>query len=166
VSTLLIDKYSLDECIRHSEWENLDFITSGPLPPNPAELIGSQKTDALINDLKQRYDVLVIDTPPVGMVTDALHIIKKSDIPIYVLRADYSSRNFLNNVNHLMNDHNISELSVVLNDMGEGASIYHYNYGYGYGYGTSAYGYDYYSDEVPQKRGFLPRMVAFVKSMF
>lgn len=173
VSNLIIGKSSVDECIQHSEWENLDFITSGPIPPNPAEFIGSKKTDDLIRELKQRYDVLVIDTPPVGIVTDALHLIKEADVPLYVLRADYSSRNFLNNVNFLVNEHGISKLSVVLNDMGEGASMYAYNYGYGSGYGygyggygSKSYGYNYYSDDQPGKKSMLARMISFVKSFF
>ena len=94
-------------------------------------------------------------------------------MPLYVLRADYSSRNFINNVNFLVNDHGISKLSVVLNDMGEGASMYAYNYGYGSGYGygyggygSRSYGYDYYSDETPAKKGFFMRMIAFVKALF
>lgn len=173
MSNLITGRSDLAECIRHSEWENLDFITSGPIPPNPAEFIGSKQTDDLISKLKEMYDVVVMDTPPVGIVTDALHLIKQADVPLYVLRADYSSRNFINNVNFLVNDHGISKLSVVLNDMGEGASMYAYNYGYGSGYGygyggygSRSYGYDYYSDETPAKKGFFMRMIAFVKALF
>nr|MBA2423471.1 CpsD/CapB family tyrosine-protein kinase [Chitinophagales bacterium] len=169
VSTLLIGKHNLNDCIRHSEWENLDFITSGPLPPNPAEFIASQKTDDIIKALKEQYDVLVVDTPPVGMVTDALQLLKRADMPVYILRADYSSRNFLNNVNYLVKEHDVKKLSIVLNDMGEGASIYAYSYGYGYGYGgygSQEYGYDYYTDDVRAKRGLLGKMTKFIRSFF
>ncbi|HAP01403.1 MAG TPA: hypothetical protein DCQ93_05695, partial [Bacteroidetes bacterium] len=72
LSTILIGKYKLDDCIKHSEWDNLDFITSGPVPPNPAEFIMSQKCADLIEELKTRYDIIVMDTPPIGVVTDAL----------------------------------------------------------------------------------------------
>jgi len=175
ISTLLIGKYTLQDCIRHSEWENLDFITSGPLPPNPAEFIDSKKTDELLAQLMELYDVVVIDTPPVGIVTDALELIKRADVPIYVMRADYSSRNFLNNINHLYHNLGIQRLSVVLNDMGEGASAYSYNYGYsygyGYGYGYRGYGYNqiggqYYTDDLPGKKGIFRKIANFMRSLF
>ncbi|MCS6916423.1 MAG: polysaccharide biosynthesis tyrosine autokinase [Chitinophagales bacterium] len=176
VSTLIIGKYSLQECVKHTEWENFDVITSGPLPPNPAEFIASPRTEELLEELKKVYDVLVIDTPPVGIVTDALNLIKKADVPIYLIRADYSSRSFLNNVNHLYHDHQINRLAIVLNDMGEGASAYSYNYGYGYGYGYGfgygyGYGYhqhayNYYTDERPKNQSVFGRMMEFVRSLF
>ena len=122
VSTYIIGKYELSQCIQHSEWENLDVLTSGPLPPNPAEFLLSPKTFDLIDTLKKEYDVVVLDTPPVGIVTDALGLIKLAHYPLYVVRADYSSRSFLNNINYLVEEHQVKQLSVVLNDMGEGAS--------------------------------------------
>ncbi|MEO8588241.1 MAG: polysaccharide biosynthesis tyrosine autokinase, partial [Flavobacteriales bacterium] len=70
MSTLLIGKDSLESCIRNSTLENLDFITAGPIPPNPSELIISRKMTELLEELKSRYDVVLIDNPPVGLVTD------------------------------------------------------------------------------------------------
>ncbi|HIA13078.1 MAG TPA: hypothetical protein EYN69_13570 [Flavobacteriales bacterium] len=113
--------------------------------------------------LHSKYDFVVVDTPPVGLVTDALEVIKKADLPIYVLRADYSRRQFLEGVNKLMRDNKINKLSIILNDFGRGASgksysyAYGYDYDYGYGYGyaySSSYGYGYYTDE-PEKKGSL-----------
>lgn len=176
LSTILIGKYGVEECIKHSEWDNLDFLTSGPIPPNPAEFIMSKQTEDLLAYLKTKYDIIVIDTPPIGIVTDALELLKKSDYPIYVMRADYSSRNFMNNVNRVVIDNKITRLSVVLNGMGQGASGYSYNYGYGYGYGyggggyggygSSSYGYGYYSDAAPPKDKFLKRTKKNLKSLF
>lgn len=179
ISTILIGKYTVEECIKHSEWENLDYITSGPIPPNPAEFIMSQQTKDLIEYLKTKYDVIVMDTPPIGVVTDALELLKKADYPIYVLRADYSNRNFLNNVNRLVLENKITRLSVLINSMGSGASGYSYNYGYnygygygygygsayggsyGYGYGGYSYGYGYYSDTTPQPKNIWTRIKNF-----
>lgn len=179
LSTILIGKYTVEECIKHSEWENLDYITSGPIPPNPAEFIMSQQTKDLIEYLKTKYDIIVMDTPPIGVVTDALELLKRADYPIYVLRADYSNRNFLNNVNRLVVDNKITRLSVLINSMGSGASGYSYNYGYnygygygygygsayggsyGYGYGGYSYGYGYYSDTTPQPKTLWTRIKNF-----
>lgn len=184
ISTILIGKYTVEECIKHSEWENLDYITSGPIPPNPAEFIMSQQTKDLIEYLKTKYDVVVIDTPPIGVVTDALELMKRADYPIYVVRADYSNRNFLNNVNRLVTDNKINRLSVVINSMGSGASGYSYSYGYnygygygygyggayggsyggygyGYGYGGYTYGYGYYSDTNPKPKTFWDKIKNF-----
>lgn len=179
ISTILIGKYTVEECIKHSEWENLDYITSGPIPPNPAEFIMSQQTKDLIEYLKTKYDIIVMDTPPIGVVTDALELLKRADYPIYVLRADYSNRNFLNNVNRLVVDNKINRLSVLVNSMGSGASGYSYNYGYnygygygygygsayggsyGYGYGGYSYGYGYYSDTTPQANTLWNRIKNF-----
>ncbi|MBK7149656.1 MAG: polysaccharide biosynthesis tyrosine autokinase [Bacteroidetes bacterium] len=97
VSTILSGQTTIDECIMESGVPNLDFITSGPIPPNPSELILLPSLDELIEYLKERYDFIVLDTPPIGLVTDALEILKKSDYPIYVLRASYSNRNFVEN---------------------------------------------------------------------
>lgn len=179
ISTILIGKYTVEECIKHSEWENLDYITSGPPPPNPAEFIMSQQTKDLIEYLKTKYDIIVMDTPPIGVVTDALELLKRADYPIYVLRADYSNRNFLNNVNRLVVENKINRLSVLINSMGSGASGYAYNYGYnygygygygygsayggsyGYGYGGYSYGYGYYSDTTPQPKTIWTRIKDF-----
>ena len=151
LTTVYIGKNNVEDCIQHSEWENLDFITSGPIPPNPAEFIMSKKTGEILEYLKTKYDIIVIDTPPVGMVTDAIELIRKADFPIYVIRADYSSRNFLNTINHFVTEMKITKLSVVMNDMGEGASGYSYNYGYSYGYGYGQGGktgyHGYYTDD-------------------
>ncbi len=179
ISTILIGKYTVEECIKHSEWENLDYLTSGPIPPNPAEFIMSQQSKDLIDYLKTKYDVIVMDTPPIGVVTDALELLKQADYPIYVLRADYSQRSFLNNVNRLVVENKLTRLSVLINSMGSGASGYTYNYGYnygygygygygsaygggyGYGYGGYNYGYGYYSDTTPQVKTIWTRIKDF-----
>ncbi|MEN8126125.1 MAG: polysaccharide biosynthesis tyrosine autokinase, partial [Bacteroidota bacterium] len=83
VVNYLIGEKSLDEVIRKSEVENLDVITSGPMPPNPSELILSDSTDELFKKLSEKYDYIVIDTPPVGLVADALELFKFSDAIIY-----------------------------------------------------------------------------------
>ena len=149
MSTILIKRNSISECIYRSSLTNLDFITAGPVPPNPSELVISQRMIEVIDELKKTYDIIVIDNPPVGLVTDGIKMIKIADYPIYVFRENYSKRNFVQNVNKLMRDHNIKNLSIIMNSVdikksGYGYSgIYDYDYGYGYGYGFGYYDEDF-----------------------
>jgi capsular exopolysaccharide synthesis family protein len=87
MSTILIGKDAFENCINKSSLKNLDFITAGPIPPNPSELILSPLMYQLIEQLKQQYDMIIIDTPPVGIVTDGVEIISKADYPIYIVAA-------------------------------------------------------------------------------
>ncbi|MBI2966876.1 MAG: polysaccharide biosynthesis tyrosine autokinase [Bacteroidetes bacterium] len=161
VSTILSGKDQVSACINKSFYPNLDFITAGPIPPNPSELIISAQMDQLINYLKNEYDTIIIDTPPVGIVTDGVTLIQRADYPIYIFRANYSKKYFTENVNRLMTDSHIGKLSVVLNGVDltklrYGYSKYHYYQGYGYGY---SYGYGYYSDEKSENHsGILGRI--------
>ena len=166
MSTLLIEKDSVENCIRHSSLDNLDFITAGPIPPNPSELIINGVLDTLIEKLKLDYDMIVTDNPPVGLVTDGIPVIQKADYPIYIFKANYSKKNFIQNVDRIINENNVPKLSVILNGVDIENRGYGYNYGYGYGYG---YGYDYgssstyggyYTDEnlVIEKTGFFSKL--------
>ena len=145
MSTLLIGKDSLENCIRHSDLDGLDFITAGPIPPNPSELIINGALDTLIEKLKLDYDMIVTDNPPVGLVTDGIPVIQKADYPIYIFKANYSKKNFIQNVDRIINENNVPKLSVILNSVDIENRGYGYNYGYGYGYG---YGYDYGSSST------------------
>lgn len=158
MSTILIGKDDYHDCIQHTDLENLSFITSGPIPPNPAELILSDKLKEIIEEMKTEYDYIIFDTPPLGLVTDGLELIKSVDYPIYVFRADYSSKSFINNLDKLVEENKVTNLSAVLNDVGRGVSGYYYGYGgYGYSYGYG-YGFGYYSDETKPEQSFLKRI--------
>ena len=100
VSTILIGKDDAESCINKSSLKNLHFITAGPIPPNPSELILNPKMNDLIDYLKSLYDIVIIDTPPVGIVTDGIKIIQNADYPIYILRSVYSKRMFIQNINN------------------------------------------------------------------
>lgn len=157
ISTLLIGKDKIEDCIIQSSLENLSFITAGPVPPNPSELIISKKMDELLDYLRDRYDIIIIDTPPVGIVSDGIPMIKRADFPIYILRANYSRKVFIHNINKLMDENKVSKLSLILNGIdlarlkyGYGYN-YTYSYGYGYGYGyTYGYGYGYYEEDMKE----------------
>jgi capsular exopolysaccharide synthesis family protein len=149
MSTILTGITPLDECFNNSPMENLKFITAGPPPPNPSELILSGKLTEIINELKNQFDFIVIDNAPIGLVTDGLETIKMANYPIYVFRAGYSKKIFTQILDRLKNETKIKNLSVVLNDVDISKKIYSYNYGYGYGYG---YGSGYYSEDEKFKK--------------
>ncbi|MEO6883742.1 MAG: polysaccharide biosynthesis tyrosine autokinase [Bacteroidia bacterium] len=156
MSTALIGKDSLEDCIQKSNLQNLDFITAGPIPPNPSELIISPKMDVILAELKTKYDMIIIDNPPVGLVTDGIAMIQKADYPIYILRAEYSKRSFIQNVDRLFNENNIKKISIILNGVDVKRKSYGYNYGYGYGYGYGS-GYGYYDEEHKKKKSFFSK---------
>jgi capsular exopolysaccharide synthesis family protein len=153
MSTILIGRNTIDECVYKSSLSNLDFITAGPVPPNPSELVISNKMVEVLDGLKERYDVIVVDNPPIGLVTDGIRAIKISDFPIYVFRENFSKRNFVQNVQKLVTDNNITNLSIIMNAVdikksGYGYSgVYDYDYGYGYGYG-----FGYYDEDIRRER--------------
>jgi capsular exopolysaccharide synthesis family protein len=151
ISTILIGINTIEECVQKTVIPTLDFITSGPEPPNPSELIISNKMNELLEELKKRYDFIVIDNPPIGLVSDALPILKQVDFPIFIFRSEYSKKSYIEILDRLKNESKISNLSVVLNAVNISRSNYGYNYGYGYGYGYSQ-NYGYYTDNTLKKR--------------
>ncbi len=164
ISTILIGKNTIEDCLKKSKLSNLDYITAGPVPPNPSELTAGKELSTLIGKLKEKYDVVIIDTPPIGLVTDALNLFNNCDYPLYVIKANYSKRAFLYNLNHLHQEKNIKNLSVVLNGIDIEKSRYggyYYGYGYGYGYGNTDYHQDYYDESAKKKKkSFLGKIIS------
>jgi len=139
MSTILADKSDWKTCISKSELEGLDFITAGPIPPNPSELIIGGRLEKVIAEFKTVYDLIVIDNPPVGIVSDGIGVLNRADCPIYVLRANYSKRMFVHRVVDLIETKKIPKLFVLLNSVDSSKTGYGYAYGYSYG--------EYYTDE-------------------
>lgn len=158
MSTILIGKHRVEDCIHRSTIDTLDFITSGPTPPNPSELILKTEFDEVMNYLKTRYDIIIIDTPPVGLVTDGILVMRKVDLPIYVVRAEYSKKGFEKNINKLVRQHGFKNISVILNAFNNMLGSYGYGYQYGYGYG-----YGYYSEQEKEDEGFFAKVMDFFK---
>ena len=138
MSTLLSYNNTLSEVIQSTEYENIDVIPSGPKPPNPSELIQDEFMEKVLMKLKEVYDVVIVDTPPVGLVTDARMLIHLADITIYVVRAEFSKKAFLKNLEKISIFKNVKGLGVLLNDVKEDKN------GYGYGY---KYKYNYYEEK-------------------
>ena len=125
---------------------NLDILPAGIVPPNPAELLSKENLDKAIEILKKKYDYILLDTAPVGLVTDTLIISRVSDACIYVCRADYTPKNDINMLNTLYAENKLPNLGLVLNGVDMTKSKYGYYYGYGskgkYGrYGYGKYGH-------------------------
>ncbi|PIQ16047.1 MAG: hypothetical protein COW67_05080 [Flavobacteriales bacterium CG18_big_fil_WC_8_21_14_2_50_32_9] len=160
MSTLLINRNTIEECIHHSELENLDFITSGPIPPNPAELIISGELEKVIEKLKKSYDYIMIDNPPIGLVSDAMETLKKADYPIYVFKNEYSRKNFINNIDKLILENGIKKLSIILNAVDFKDKYYSYGYNYSYSYGQKN---GYYYDSKEKETSLLDKILKKLK---
>ncbi len=131
---------------------NLDILPGGPIPPNSTELVARRTLDEAISRLKEKYDYIILDTAPIGMVTDSSIISRVADMLVYVCRADYTPKGGFSFINTLRDEHKIPHLATVINsiDMSKRKNSYGYGYGqkYGYGYGKAGYGYGYgYGDE-------------------
>jgi len=144
ISNYLTNQNSLDEVIVHIEDTNVDVITTGTLPPNPSELILTEKMKDLVSILKEEYDYVIFDTPPVGLVTDALILMNYADIALLVTRAAYTRKEFVKNLDRLAKEHNQHTFGMILNGVEIGEK-------YGYGYGSN-YGYGYGNDKYYKNR--------------
>jgi capsular exopolysaccharide synthesis family protein len=128
LSTVLINKNGWRECIQKTAIENLDFIPSGPLPPNPSELLVNGEFSTMISEIQQEYDFILLDTPPAGLVTDAIMAMRKSDLSIFVVRANYSKKEFLRNIDRLMTVNKLNNVAIVLNALPQSDKLYGYGY--------------------------------------
>ena len=152
LSTYLINETSYEDVIRPTDIENLYIATSGPIPPNPAELLEKPLMKDFFDKAREEFDYVILDTPPVAIVTDAILLTQFTDTNIFIVRQKYSSKNVIQYIDELYNKKNIKNLSLLVNDVkipsyGYGYDYYlGYSYGYGYGYGQH-YGQGYYGDE-------------------
>jgi tyrosine-protein kinase Etk/Wzc len=128
MSTLLIKKNIWTDCVVKTSLENFDFIPSGPHPPNPSELLLNGEFTDLLEELKLVYDYIVIDTPPVGLVTDGIMAMKRSDLSIYVFRANYSKKDFMDNLQRTITINKLNHVATILNDMPVNSNYYGYGY--------------------------------------
>ncbi len=135
LSTYLIGNKKVDEVIQVTSVPNLDVIYSGAVPPNPSELLIGTPMDTLIEELKKQYDYVIIDTPPLGLVSDALILGKYTDAIIYVVRQDRTPIEKLKGLERIYNDQMLKNVGIVFNDV-KARSVEAYGYGSygGYGY--------------------------------
>jgi len=130
VTSYIVGKATLNQITKDSGIEDLKIILSGPRTPNASELILDENLEKLINELKEIYDYVIIDTPPVGLLSDALVLMKQSDVNIFVMKAGVSKRDFIDIAHQLVEKNEIKHMSIVLN----GVSSKNIPSGYGAGY--------------------------------
>lgn len=147
VVNYLIRQNSLSEIINSTQIPNLDVILSGPVPPNPSELILSDAMKELIDDLKKNYDYIILDTPPVGLVSDALELSQFADVTLYIVRQNYTKKDMITLLNTRIKRGELNNASIVLNGF-ENKAKYGSAYGYGYGYGDYSNGYHDQDEKV------------------
>lgn len=155
LSTFLSGLSDFNQVIQNTEIENLFLISGGPVPPNPSELLLTDRFEMFIKNALEQFDFIIIDTPPLALVTDAFVISKFVDHTVFVLRQNYSPKAFVRSIDEYYQSGKLKNISILLNDIyksglgygyGQGYA-YHYGYSYGYGYGSKKKdGQGYYSD--------------------
>jgi tyrosine-protein kinase Etk/Wzc len=117
VTSFLVGKASLNEIILETPVENLNVILTGPRTPNASELILDPMVEQMIMELKSRFEYIILDTPPVGLLSDALVMMKYSDLNLYVLKANYSKKDFVDIAHQIIEKNNIKSMSFILNSV-------------------------------------------------
>ena len=141
----LIKQKSIDEIINPTQIPFLDVIVSGPIPPNPAEMILSEGMGELISELKKRYDYIILDTPPVGLVSDSLELAQYCDVTLYIEKKKKKKKEMITLLNNRVKRGELKNASIVLNGFENKAK---YGATYGYSYGTYSNGY--YEEDKPK----------------
>jgi capsular exopolysaccharide synthesis family protein len=151
ISSYLINKSSIEDIIKQTEYPNLFVISAGPIPPNPTELIGGPKFAEMMELLKERFDYIIIDSAPIGPVTDSQLLSVFADTTVYVVRHALTPKVFLRMIDDLYQQKKFTNMCIVFNGLKpRGISFLSYGYGYGsygYGYGYGGYGYGYYAND-------------------
>jgi len=165
LSTYLIGKVSAEAIIIPTQQENLFFVPSGVIPPNPSELLQSPRLLEFLSYLDERFDVIIFDTPPMGLVSETIDLMRLFDINLYVVRQNYTIKDHLVMINDLFNNKQVKNVYGVFNGMLN--SGYHYE-GYNYGYGNTylysqnnKYMYNYYGDDQETKKKKIKKTVKF-----
>jgi capsular exopolysaccharide synthesis family protein len=170
ISNYLVGNMPIEDIIKPTTIKNLFVVSAGAIPPNPSELILSSKFKEMIDELKNRFDYLILDSAPIGPVSDSLLLKDYANSTIFVVRHNRTPKNYIRQIDSLYTQKMFKNMCIVFNGVrrrGIGGS-YGYGYGsYGYGYGNYGYGYGengngYYVQE--EKKNFLSGVKNFFKS--
>jgi capsular exopolysaccharide synthesis family protein len=148
LTNYLLGKIGVEELpIPVEGYEKLFVLACGPVPPNPAELLLDPKLDELFTWLRANFDVVIVDTAPVGMVSDAMTLSKYADSTLYIVRQGHTFKRQISLIDEFHRDGKLPKISIILNDVKIRTGYGYYGYGrYGYGHG---YGSSYYEEEAP-----------------
>jgi capsular exopolysaccharide synthesis family protein len=127
------EAYTIDETIVPSGIKNLDVLPSGVVPPNPSELLQSERLDQLFAELRQRYDYIIVDSAPIAMVGDTYLLNRIADMTVFVTKAKYTTFELVELINQTHEQERLPKMVAVLN----GVNAKKIGYGYGYGYGNN-----------------------------
>jgi len=134
ITLFLSGHMTSDELVQPSGLHpNLSVITAGPVPPNPNELLAKPALDKLMTKLRDEYDFIVLDTSPLGLVSDSFSLNRFADVSLYVVRADFTPKRNIEEATKLYNHQKLNNMYFVLNASDNHKSTYRYGYGYGYG---------------------------------
>ncbi|MCB9224693.1 MAG: polysaccharide biosynthesis tyrosine autokinase [Crocinitomicaceae bacterium] len=152
-TSYIIGKSSLEEITHKNVFENFDVITAGPISPNPSELILKNKVDQMLAELSKKYDYVIVDTPPFGLLNDTLELSKKIDTFLVVLNTKYTRRRGIKAMEGILEKYEDISKGLILNGIKENKIKYYYSrYVYKYTYGYN-YGYNYgYGDEYGNEK--------------
>lgn len=128
ITSYLINEASISEIIQPTPIKNLDFIAAGPTPPNPMELIASDKTKELFENLKNRYDYIIIDSSPIGAVADSFLLVEHVDVSIFVTRLNYTIKDLISENLKNIERKNLTNFTVLINDLKLTKTSYGYVY--------------------------------------
>jgi capsular exopolysaccharide synthesis family protein len=131
MSTYLSGNCDYEEIIKETQIKNLFYAPSGPIPPNPAELIETEQMKKFMERAKKEFDYIIIDTPPVAIVTDTLLLAPYVDVNLFIVRQRYTSRNTLEMIEQLNNHGELKNMAIIINDINLSG---YYGYGMRYGY--------------------------------
>jgi capsular exopolysaccharide synthesis family protein len=132
VSDFLNGEKEIDEIISSTEFANLDIIPSGSIPSNPSELILSKKLSLLFEKLQERYEYIIIDTAPIGIVSDTKTLIPYADLNLIIVREDYAKKDFIQTLESMIERHNFKNVGLILNSSKSQEGEYGYGYSYEY----------------------------------
>jgi tyrosine-protein kinase Etk/Wzc len=132
ISTWLIGKDNFQDIVQKTSYENLSIIPAGPVPPNPSELTALEKTNELLKLLKEHFDYIIIDSSPIGLVSDTFHLASMADAFLLVVRSGKTLRDTFESTLNELHESNIKGVSLIINDIKSDSK--HYSYGDKYGY--------------------------------
>jgi capsular exopolysaccharide synthesis family protein len=159
LSNYIIGKAELDEIINPvNDYSNLFVIGCGPIPPNPAELLLEEKVETLFTELKKRFDVIVVDTAPVGLVSDAQALSRFADASLYIVRQGYTLKKQLRLIDNFYQQKKLPNMAIVVNDIkikGRYSGYYGYGQNSNYSFGNSyGYGTEYFEETRKNRKVF------------
>jgi tyrosine-protein kinase Etk/Wzc len=159
ITNYIVGSAGLNEIVHPvPDVENLYVISCGPVPPNPAEMLLQGRVDELFLELRKQFDAIIIDSAPVGLVSDAVTLGRYADGTIYIVRHKYTLKKQIQMVDDIYRQKKLPQLAIVINDIssrgGYGGYYGYGSYGYGYGYGVNGNGGGYFENGTPARKGW------------